>query len=142
MKQLEYLLLLWLFPIFILADHVHWLGDYDTALQLAQIQHKPLLVLLVKKDDKASAKIIQNSFMNQPYIHEINQKMVPVMVMYEGKASYPVEMYYTTVFPTLFLVDTRSETFMNEPLYGEQISQKVLLQYFQPSASKIKSPQR
>ena len=130
MKQLKYLLLLWLLPFFVLADHVHWLGNYDTALQLAQIQDKPLLVFLVKKDDKTSAKIIQNSFMNQPYIHQINQKMVPVIVTYEGKASYPVEMYYTTIFPTLFLVDTSSETFMKEPLYGKQISQKSLLQYF------------
>jgi len=98
--------------------------------QLAQTQHKPLLVLLVKKDDNASAKIMQKSFMNQPYIHQINQKMIPVIVTYEGKASYPIEMYYTTVFPTLFLVDTSSETFMKEPLYGKQISQKSLLQYF------------
>ena len=141
MKQLKYLLLLWLLPFFVLADHVHWLGNYNTALQLAQIEHKPLLVLLVKKDDKTSTKIIQNSFMSQPYIHKINQKMVPVIVMYEGKASYPVEMYYTTIFPTLFLVDTRSETFMKEPLYGEQISQKALLQYFQPCLSKTGSPQ-
>ena len=129
MKQFKYLFLLCLLPLFALANHVHWLGNYDTALQLAQIQHKPLLVLLVKKDDNTSAKIIQNSFMNQPYIHEINQKMVPVIVTYEGKVSYPVEMYYTTVFPTLFLVDTSSETFMKEPLYCKQISQKALLQY-------------
>ena len=133
MKQFKYLFLLCLLPLFILADHVHWLGNYDTALQLAQTQHKPLLVLLVKKDDKTSVNIMQNSFMNQPYIHQINQKMVPVIVTYEGKASYPIEMYYTTVFPTLFLVDTSSEMFIKEPLYGKQISQQALLQYLSKS---------
>jgi len=127
MKQLKYFFLLCLLPLFTLADHVHWLGSYDTALKLAQTQHKPLLVLLVKKDDNVSVKIIQNSFMNQPYIHEINQKMVPVIVTYEGKASYPVEMYYTTIFPTLFLVDTGSETFMKEPLYGAEIKSSLSL---------------
>ena len=141
MKQLKYLLLLWLLPFLVLADHVHWLGDYNIALQLAQKEHKPLLVLLVKKDDKVSAKIIQNSFMNRSYIHEINQKMVPVIVTYESKASYPIEMYYTTIFPTLFLVDTKTETFMKNPLYGEQISPQVLLQYSQSYLSKTKLPQ-
>ena len=138
MKQLKCIFLLFLLPLLASADHVHWLGDYSSALKLAQKEHKPLLVLLVKKSDKSSSKVIQNSFMNRPYVKEINQKTIPVIVTYEGRVSYPVEMYYTTVFPTLFLVDTKTETFMKEPLYGEQISQQVLLQYFQPCLSKTK----
>ncbi len=138
MKQLKCIFLLFLLPLLASADHVHWLGDYSSALKLAQKEHKPLLVLLVKKSDKSSSKVIQNSFMNRPYVKEINQKTIPVIVTYEGRVSYPIEMYYTTVFPTLFLVDTKTETFMKEPLYGEQISQQVLLQYFQSCLSKTK----
>ena len=141
MKQLKYLLLLWLLPLFLLGNHVHWLGDYNTALELAKKEHKPLLVLLVKKSDKSSSKIIQNSFMNQSYIKRINQKTIPVIITYEGRVNYPIEMYYTTTFPTLFLVDTKTETFMKEPLYGNQILPKVLLQYFQPYLPKTKSLQ-
>ena len=70
--------------------------------------------------------------MNYVYVDKINQKMIDVIVTYEGRSSYPIEMHYTRVFPTLFFVNTQTETFMREPLYGEQISQKVLLQYFQP----------
>jgi len=54
------------------------------------------------------------------------------MVTYEGRTSYPIEMYYTTTFPSLFFVDTKNETFMRKPMYGEQILQQSLLQYFQP----------
>ncbi len=126
MKQLKYLLLLWLLPLWLLANHVHWLGDYDKALQLAHKEEKPLLVLVVKNDSKMCNKVLYQQFMNQPYIDTINEKMIAVMVTYEGKLSYPVEMYFTTVFPTLFLVDTKSETFMHEPLYGEEIKNNML----------------
>ena len=139
--MLRQLILLWLLTLFTYANHVHWLGDYDKALQLAHKEHKPLLVLVVKHKDPRSHSILKNHFMNHAYVDSINQKMIAVIVTYEGSVSYPVEMYYTTVFPTLFLVDTKTEMFMKKPLYGEQISQKVLLQYFQPSASKTKSPQ-
>ena len=122
----------WLLSLVTYANHVHWMGDYDKALQLAHKQNKLLVVLVVKKNSKMCNKILHQQFMNHPYIDTINDKMIAVMVTYEGKLSYPIEMYYTTVFPTLFLVDTKSEMFMNEPLYGEQISQQVLLQYFQP----------
>ena len=130
--MLRQLWLLWLFTLFTYANHVHWLGDYDNALQLAHTEHKPLLVLVVKKDSKLCNTILHKEFMNHCYIDTINEKFIAVMVTYEGRTSYPIEMYYTTVFPSLFFVDTENETFMREPIYGEKISQKVLLQYFQP----------
>ncbi len=125
-KQLKYFLLLLLLPLWLLANHVHWMGDYDKALQLAHKQNKPLVVLVVKKDSKMCNKILHQQFMNHPYIDTINDKMIAVMVTYEGKLSYPVEMYYTTIFPTLFFVDTKREIFMYEPLYGERIENNIL----------------
>ena len=127
MKHLLKFILLWLlFPLFVYANHVQWLGDYDTALQLAHKEHKPLLVLVVKHKDPLSNKIIKDHFMNHAYVDVINQKMVPVIVTYEGRSSYPIEMYYTRIFPTLFFVDTKTETFIGEPLYGERIEAGVL----------------
>ena len=130
-KQLARLLILWLLPPLLLANHVHWLGDYDSALKLAQKDDKPLLVLVVKKSDISSSKIIQSSFMNQPYIDIVNDRMIAVIVTYEGRLSYPIEMYYTIVFPAFFLVDAKSEIFLKEPLYGKQLVPKTLLRYFQ-----------
>ena len=34
-------------------------------------------------------------------------------------------MYYTPLFPTLFLVDPKNETFIREPLYGKKSFQKL-----------------
>ena len=127
MKQpLKFILLWLLFPFVIFANHVQWLGDYDKALQKAHKEHNPLLVLVVKHKDPLSNKIIKDQFMNHAYVDKINQQMVPVIVTYEGRVSYPIEMYYTRVFPTLFFVDTKTETFIGEPLYGEEITQEEL----------------
>jgi len=120
-KQFLKYLLLWLLPLFLSANFVNWLGNYDVAHQKALKEHKPLLVLVVRKNDPLSSQIIKNSFMDQDYVDDINSKMVPVIVTYEGVLSYPIEMYYTTVFPTLFFVDSSKETFLREPLYGMEI---------------------
>jgi len=128
-QPLKYLLL-WLLPLFIQANFVNWLGNYDRAHQKALKERKPLLVLVVKKNDSLSSQIIKNNFMDQPYVDKINGKMVPVIVTYEGVLSYPVEMYYTTVFPALFLVDSSKETFLREPLYGEEITKEMIEKIF------------
>jgi len=125
-QPLKFILFWLLFTLVSSANHVQWLGDYDTALQLAHKEHKLLLVLVVRQKDPLSNKIIKNHFMNHAYVDIINNKMVPVIVTYEGRASYPIEMYYTRVFPALFFVDTQTETFMREPLYGEGIKERIL----------------
>jgi thioredoxin-related protein len=125
-KQLKCLLLLWLLPLIAVANYVHWLGDYNQALQFAHKEHKPLLVLVVKKESKQCNTIIKDQFMDHSYIERINQKMIPVIVTYEGALSYPIEMYYTTIFPTLFFIDSQKELFLREPLYGDEIDFKKL----------------
>jgi hypothetical protein len=124
--MLKQLILFWLLTIGIYANQVHWLGNYATALQLSHKEHKSLLVLVVKHKDPLSNTIIKNHFMNHAYVDSINQKMIAVIVTYKGRSSYPIEMYYTRVFPTLFFVNTETETFMIEPLYGEGIKTEVL----------------
>jgi len=105
---------------------VNWLGNYDVAHQKALKEHKPLLVLVVKKNNSLSSQIIKNVFMDRDYVDAINSKMVPVIVTYEGTLSYPIEMYYTTVFPTLFFVDSQRELFLKKPLYGKEITKEVI----------------
>ena len=120
--------LLWLLPLFLHANFVNWLGNYDVAHHKALKENKPLLVLVVKKNDPLSSEIIKNSFMNKKYVDLINNDMVPVIVTYEGVLSYPVEMYYTTVFPTLFLVDSSREVVLKPPLYGSVIHEKKVVE--------------
>jgi len=129
MQPLVKYVLLCLLPLFLHANFVNWLGDYDLAHQKALKEHKPLLVLVIKKKDPYSSHIIKSSFMDQMYVDVINQKMVPVIVTYEGLLSYPVEMYYTTVFPALFFVNSEKELLYKRPLYGKEISKKHIKKY-------------
>jgi hypothetical protein len=84
---------------------------------------------VIKKKDPLSSHIIKNSFMDQKYVDIINHSMVAVIVTYEGLLSYPVEMYYTTVFPTLFFVNSEKELLYKRPLYGKEISKKHIAKY-------------
>jgi len=61
--------------------------------------------------------------MNRDYIDNLNKKYVAVMLTYEGETSYPIELFYSTVFPTLFFVSSVDEHFLEEPLYGEKIDE-------------------
>jgi thioredoxin-related protein len=123
MKPL-WILLFSITPIY--ANHVHWLGSYDKALSLAQKENKPLLVFLTKSGCAPCNKIIQKSLMNQPYIEKINTKFIAVIVTYNQRESYPIELYYTTTFPTLFLVDSKIEQLLTPPLYGNEITMMAI----------------
>jgi len=112
---------LWLITLSINAEHIHWMGNYDKALQKAHKEHKPLMVLLVKKECHSCNEVIKDFFMGQDYIKHLNQKFVSIIVTYEGRESYPIEMLYSTIFPTLFFVNSQTETFLSNPLYGELI---------------------
>ncbi|WP_415406563.1 thioredoxin family protein [Sulfurovum sp. CS9] len=124
--MMKILFALLFFTLFINADHIHWLGNYDKALQKAQKEHKPLMVLLVKKECPPCNDVIKDFFMEQAYIKYLNQKFVSVIVMYEGKESYPIEMFYSTIFPTLFFVSSKTETFLSNPLYGKGINANTI----------------
>ena len=113
---------LFFFTLFVDADHIRWLGDYDKALQKAQKEQKPLMVLLVKKKCPSCNDVIKDAFMGQKYVKHLNQKFVSVIVTYEGQESYPIEMFYSTSFPTLFFVSNETEHFLSEPLYGKSIN--------------------
>jgi hypothetical protein len=46
--------------------------------------------------------------------------------MYEGRESYPIEMFYSRSFPTLFFVDSQTERFLSEPLCGKSIDKLAI----------------
>ena len=98
------------------------MGLYDKALALAQKEHKSLLVLLVKDDCAPCKSCIAKSFMSQPYIAKLKREFIPIIVNVDGKASYPIELYYSTSFPTLFMVDSATEHVSKSPLYSEDIN--------------------
>jgi len=114
------LLLVVAFSVALFANHINWLGSYNKALQKAKNQGKPLMVLLIKNNCKMCKDIVYKAFSNQDYIKDLNKKYIAVIVNFNNE-DYPIELFYTTLFPTLFFVDAKSETFIKEPWYQESI---------------------
>ena len=112
------------------AQNLSWCGNYDSAHCEALAHEKPLLVLLVKADDPKTQAVLKEVFANQPYLQTIREKMITVLITYGSRVSYPIELYYTTEFPALFIVD-KTERFMVSPLYGEKITPEALTNILQ-----------
>jgi hypothetical protein len=112
--------LLWVFPLH--SNHISWLGDYDKALQQAKKENKPMMALLVKKECPRCNEVIIKYFMNHNHINELNQKYISVIITYEGRLSYPRELFYSSIFPTLFFVKSRDESFLGEAIYFDGLT--------------------
>ena len=106
------------------ASHVRWHGNFDKAHQVAKKENKKLMVLLIEKDCTPCQESIKTTFINQPYIKEINDNFISIIVTKNQKESYPIEMLYTFTYPTLFFLDNR-ELFVCEPIRGEVTPEKL-----------------
>jgi len=62
--------------------------------------------------------MLRTTLINQKYIKKINQNFISVIITYEDKNDYPVEMYYSLEFPTLFFVNSIDESFIINPIVG------------------------
>ena len=113
----RFTLLFFLFCTLLYSKSLSWRGDYDKAFIEAKNSNKILLVMLVKNSCKKCNEVLNKVFTDKPYIKSLNQKVVAVLINKDYKNSYPIEMYYTTVYPTLFFVNPKNETFIKEPVY-------------------------
>jgi len=100
------------------ANHVKWLGNYDRALQTARDKNKILMVLLIKNDCQKCKNIVKKLFTDTAYIDKLNQNIVAVIVNIDNKHSFPIEMYWSNTYPTIFFVNSQNETFIEKPLYN------------------------
>ena len=105
--------------LYLNANHISWFGDYDKALEKAKEENKPLMILLIKDDCKKCKDIVKRIFTNHPYLDKLNKKVIPVIVNNSSKQSYPREMYWSNTYPTLFFVDSKTETFIHKPFYHD-----------------------
>ncbi len=99
-------------------NHIKWYWNYEKALKIARIEHKPLMLFLQKKDSKESKKMLFNTLCHKSYIKQINKNFISVVAFFEDKNSYPIEMFYTLDFPVVFFIDYKDESLLYEPIIG------------------------
>lgn len=108
-----------MFLIFSLhANSISWYGKYDKALEASHTQKKDMMILLVSSKQKASLSILKKLFMNKEYIEYLNKTYINILINVDYKTSYPIELFYTTKFPSLFFASHKDESFLIDPIYG------------------------
>ena len=105
-------LLFFLMITYLQANHIKWYASYDKAFAYAKEHNKKMIVYLIRDDCKRCKDIVATVFTNKPYIDKLNVDFVSVIVNFDDKVSYPIEMYYTDTFPTLFIVEPKEERFI------------------------------
>ena len=100
------------------ASSVKWYGNYEKALLIAKKENKNIMLILRKKYCIDCQKMFEVTFLNQNYIKKLNDNYIAVVATYEDKNSYPIELFYTLDFPSLFFVNSKDESFITEPIFG------------------------
>ncbi len=98
MKKIGLLVIsaIWLFA------EVAWQPDYDTAVEAAKKENKPLLVLLVSHTCHWCRKLENRTLENPAVSDYIAKHFVPVLV-YRGDGEYPEEKIHSSHVPTTFV---------------------------------------
>jgi len=105
-------------------DYIKWFHNYDVGHKEALRLEKPIMLFL--KDDSSieSEKMFSKTFANKEVIQSINKNFVSIQLP-KGTDQFPLELYYTLDFPTLFFA-TRYEILYGDIFTGYIDSNKLL----------------
>ena len=100
------------------SNNISWYHSYDKALEIAQKEKKNMMLFIASSKDKNSNEILRKHFQNQDYINYLNTNFISVLITVEHKTSYPIELFYTTNFPSIFFASHKDESFLTHPIYN------------------------
>ena len=100
------------------SNNISWYHSYDKALEIAQKEKKNMMLFIASTKDNNSNEILKNYYLNQDYIEYINENFISVLITGEHKTSYPIELFYTTNFPSIFFASHKDESFLTHPIYN------------------------
>jgi len=101
-----------------IQNNISWYSSYDKALEIAQKEKKNMMLFIASTKDKNSSEILRKYFQNQAYINYLNTNFINVLITVEYKTSYPIELFYTTSFPSIFFASYKDESFLTHPIYN------------------------
>lgn len=128
MKYLIILFILYFTNIYANGEfqNISWNYDYEKALKEAKEKKKGLLLLLIKEKSRQSKHLLSSTLKENSIITKINKNYISVIATFEHKNSYPIELFYTQTFPTIFFINPLDESYLTTPLSGN-ISSEILL---------------
>ena len=100
------------------SQNIQWYSSYSKALSIAHKEQKNLMIFIASSKTKTSNDILRKYFKNADYNEFLNENFVNVLITVEYKTSYPIELYYTNIFPSIFFASYKDESFLTHPIYG------------------------
>lgn len=107
------------------AGYINWFYDYEAGHKEALKLEKPIILFLKDDISDESKKMFAKTFSNNEVIKYINKNFVSIQLPKETD-KFPLELYYTLEFPTLFFA-TRYEILFGERIIG-YVDSKTLLE--------------
>ncbi len=98
------------------AETISWYGSFKSALYTAKNKNRPIFVVVVERNCDECRQLFAGTLREERIVREINEKTVPVIVTKEDE-NYPVELLYTLVYPTIFLLSPQ-EVIVKPPISG------------------------
>lgn len=108
------------------AEHIRWSNDFEKSLLEAKQTNKDILLLVLKKESLRSKTVFSDIFIKEDVQKAVNKKYIPIAVFFEDKNSYPIELFYTQIFPALFFVSSKDESYLHKPLSGNFTKEELL----------------
>ena len=99
------------------SNNISWYHSYEKALITAQKEKKNLMLFIASTKSYNSNEILKQYFLNQDYVEYINKNFISVLITIEHKTSYPIELFYTTSFPSIFFASHKDESYLTHPIY-------------------------
>ncbi|MDD3054675.1 MAG: DUF255 domain-containing protein [Aliarcobacter sp.] len=99
------------------SNNISWYHSYEKALITAQKEKKNLMLFIASTKSYNSNEILKQYFLNQNYVEYINKNFISVLITVEHKTSYPIELFYTTSFPSIFFASYKDESYLTHPIY-------------------------
>ena len=99
------------------SNNISWYHSYDKALEIAQKEKKNMMLFIASSKTNNSNEILKQYFLNQDYVEYINKNFISVLITIEHKTSYPIELFYTTSFPSIFFASHKDESYLTHPIY-------------------------
>lgn len=100
------------------SENIKWHSSYAKALNIAHKEQKNLMIFIASSKTKTSNIILGKYFKNEKYNKFLNENFVNVLITVEYKTSYPIELFYTNEFPSIFFASYKDESFLTHPIYG------------------------
>ena len=100
------------------SNNISWYHAYDKALEIAQKEKKNMMLFIASSKTNNSNEILKQYFLNQDYVEYINKNFISVLITAEHKTSFPIELFYTTSFPSIFFASHKDESFLTHPIYN------------------------